>query len=144
MNDDPPIYKTVTRLLVHDFECEASVISALLGVQPTKTWRTGDRVLPEATNVYRQNGWMKESPVDCRRTTPEESVAALLALFPDLSAFARLPEPSQVELGATLFGYKDRPYFFLPARYLAALGTIGADLDLDVYDLSASESDTEG
>lgn len=144
MNDDARIDEIVTRLMVHDFECEATVITELLGVQPTKTWKTGDRVLPQAINVYHQNGGMKESPVDPGRTTPEESVAALLALFPDLSAFARLPRPSEVEVSSTLFGHKERPYFSLSARYLAQLGAIGADLDLDIYDLSnSSESSTE-
>jgi len=103
MNEDAQTYKTVTRLMVHDFECEATSITEILGVQPTKTWKTGDRVLPQAINVYHQNGWMKESPVDPGHTTPEESIAALLALFPDPSAFARLPRRSQVEVSSTLF-----------------------------------------
>jgi hypothetical protein len=132
------MFTIVTRLMVHDFDCDAGVISEILGVPPTKTWKTGDRVLPAATNVYHQNGWMKESPVDPDRTTPEESVAALLALFPDASVFGRLPRPSQVEVSSTLYGYTERPYFSLGARYLAHLGAIGADLDLDIYDLSNS------
>jgi hypothetical protein len=124
--------------MVHGFIGEATIISETLGVPPTRTWKQGDRVHPNATNVYRQSGWMRESPVDAFKTTPEQSIAALLALFPDHGAFARLPPPSEIEVSATLYGLTERPYFSLSARLLAQLGAIGADLDLDIYDLSSS------
>ncbi len=138
MNDDSPIYKIVTRLMVLDFECDAQLITETLGVEPTKTWKTGERVHAKAINVHHQNGWLKKSPVDQFQTTPEESIAALLLLFPDLSAFLRLPPACQVQLTSTLYGYKERPHFFLSSQYVAQLAAIRADLDVDVYDLSNS------
>jgi Domain of unknown function (DUF4279) len=144
MSSDSQAYKIVTRLIVLDFECDAQLITATLGVQPTSTWKVGESVHPKAINVHHQNGWMKESPVDRCRTTPEESVGALLPLFPDLSAFTRLPQGSHVQLTLTLYAYKERPYFFLSSRYVAQLAMIRADLDVDIYDLSdVAETSTE-
>jgi hypothetical protein len=141
MNDSAGIYKVLTRLRVDGFECDASVITALLDVEPTTTWRAGEREDSRPDNTCHQNAWVKDSPVTPCETTPEASVAALLALFPDVFAFARLPHPARVVVSTTLFGARAGTCFFLSSGFVAQLAVIGADFDLRISDES-SEADT--
>src|SRR5262245_59427029 len=103
MRSDSVESKIVTWLAVWNFDGEAQAITQLLRITPTETWREGDRVHPKAIIVRHERGWKKESPVDPLQTTPEESIAALLNVFPDLTAFQRLPPNSYVELGVALY-----------------------------------------
>ena len=137
MSDRAGVYKVVTRLTVHGFECDASVITSILDVEPTSTWKAGDGVAPHAGNVCDQNGWTKDSPVTSCEATPEASVAALLALFSDVFAFARLPHPCRVVVSTTLFGAREGTRFFLSSGFVAQLAVIGADFDLNIRDVSS-------
>ena len=141
--EDGAAWKISTRLNVVGFSGEASEITRVLRIEPTKTWREGDLRDPKATIKHRDNGWSLKSPVDPHHTTPGESVAALLAVLPDLEAFNRLPTEAEVWLSCTIYGLTERPYFELSAESLAKLASIRASLDVDTYDLtSASEEDT--
>jgi hypothetical protein len=141
VTDRVALWEIITRLNVVGFTGEASEITAILGLEPTKAWREGDLRDPRATIKHHENGWSLRSPVDPHHTTPDESVAALLALLPDLSAFHRLPAGAEVWLSCTIYGITERPYFYLPTELLAQLASIRAFLDVDIYDLtSTSES----
>ena len=142
MSERAGIYKVVTRLTVHGFECEPSVITAILDVQPTSTWKAGDPVHPHAGSACDQNGWTKDSPVTPCEATPEASVAALLALFSDVFAFARLPHPCRVVVSTTLFGAREGTRFFLSSGFVAQLAVIGADFDLNIRDVSSDVDST--
>ena len=142
VNERGAAWQIITRLNVVGFSGEASEITRVLRIEPTKTWREGDLRDPKATIKHRDNGWSLKSPVDPHHTTPGESVAALLAVLPDLEAFNRLPTEAEVWLSCTIYGLTERPYFELSAESLAKLASIRASLDVDTYDLtSASEED---
>jgi len=134
-----PSLKVKVRLVVLDFDGPADAITAVLGVPPTTTWRTGERRVPEATILHKQNGWMIRSPADPLTAAPEEAVLQLLARIPDPTAFRRLPPSVEVQLTVTVYGLGDRPFVFLSADTVAKLASMGASLDIDTYDLSAAE-----
>jgi hypothetical protein len=132
-------YKIVTRLLVYDIgEGDASVISEVLGVQPTSVWRLGEPVVEGARNVHRTRAWKLVSPSDPLNTTPEQSIADLLSCFPDPTAFGRLPPRGHVQVTCAIYAYKERPFVFLPAQLMGQLARINADLDVDIYDLTSA------
>lgn len=139
MNVSNANFEIKTRLVVLDFECEADVITNILRVTPTETWRKGDTVTREAKNRRHENGWQLRSPADPFTATPEDSVSALLALFPNLEFFRHLPHGSHVQMTCTLYGLKERPFLFLSAAVIRQLSEISADLDVDIYDLSGVE-----
>jgi hypothetical protein len=134
MNDGTRIHKVITQLRVDGFECDASVITAILDVEPTMTWRAGEHSEAEADGVRQHSAWMKDSPVIPCETTPAGSIAALLALFPDVFAFARLPHPCRVIVSTTIFGATETVRLFLPSAFVAQLAVMGADFDLHIRD----------
>jgi hypothetical protein len=128
--------KVRARLIVLGFSCSPKDITKILGIDPTKSWMVGDRVLPVAKNVHHENGWSVDSPVDREHTTPEVAVQALLRLFPDRNAFRRLPKDAEVQLTISVMGYTERPSVFLSRESIEALAEICASLDVDPYDLT--------
>ncbi len=127
------------RLVICGFEGSASEISAIVGADPTKTWRRGDQVVPIAMNVHKDNGWQLDSPLDATSASAHDSIGAIFALIPDPSLRQRLPEGATIQMTITQYAYDVRPFVFLGADTIAKLALCGADLDIDVYDLSKSE-----
>lgn len=143
MAESGPMWEIVTRLNVMSFQEASAEITAIIGVEPTATWREGDLRIPAATIRHKENGWQLRSPVDPHNTTPEQSVASLLALLPNLSVFKRLPQATEVQLTCTIYGLTERPYFYLPHDLILQLAEIGASLDIDPYDLSSDADEGE-
>jgi hypothetical protein len=123
-------YQAISRLKVSGFRCDPDQVTAILGVEPTRTSRMDDGALPH--DDCEGNCWVKDSPAHPSRTTPQQSIAALLTLFADVFAFARLPQPVRIEVNVTLAGFHERPYFFLSTHHLTMLAMIGADLNMDL------------
>jgi hypothetical protein len=127
-------------LFVGDFDCEHEEITAILGIQPTKTWKRGDRVLPIAQNVHHENGWILDSPLEVVNSTLEDQVIALLAIaVPRRDAFLRLPSDATVHVGCAVYGYAHRPIVSLSRDAICGIASLGASLGIDVYDLSTTE-----
>lgn len=138
-----PAQEVKTRLLILGFDCAPAAISEVLGVAPTRTWSTGDRVIPQATKLHSENGWVLRSPSDPEHTTPEESIRALLASLPNHSAIEQIRSRGDVQVTCTIYTYKHRPSLFLPPDLMAQLAALGASLDVDIYDLSESASEED-
>jgi len=105
------------RLPVMNFECPSDEVSDILGVQPSETWTKGQRVTAQATNVHHQNGWMLRSPADPMATTLEEAIGALLSLFPDKTAFARLRRDPRYSSLALCLPTRKEPSSVFPPRF---------------------------
>jgi hypothetical protein len=132
------------RLMVLGFHESPENVSKVIGIAPTKAWRAGDPVLDKKENKQPENGWMLNSPVEPKSGDADAAILALVSSFPSPEAFFRLPKGSRVQVTCTLYGYSERPWMYLSNRTLSALAAIGADLDVDIYDLSFSDdSDDE-
>lgn len=136
MKSDKRPPETKVRLMVLGFEESFDEISRILALQPDETWKEGQTVTAQATNVHHENGWMIRSPVDPTQSSADEAVQALIDRLPDRGAFSRLPATSEVQLTITLFSYEDRPFLWLSKTTLSRVAEIGASLDVDVYDLT--------
>ena len=54
--------KVKLRLLVSDFSCGPEAISQILGIEPDATWKAGDKVHEQASNLHNENGWLLATP----------------------------------------------------------------------------------
>lgn len=128
--------KNVVRLLVFGFECEADAISELIGTSPTRIYARGDAVIPGKPLRRKENGWLLQSPVNPWEASVDEAVRALFQLLPDVSALRRLPHGCETRVLCAVYSYDARPGIELSAEAIGQLALSGADLDLDIYDLS--------
>lgn len=126
----------VAELVVLSDNVDPAVITTTLNVKPTKTWIRGDKVHPKSGQIRRWNGWVKRSPAERLITTPQKAVEELLNEFTDIGAFRLLPAGCRVQVTLALYGRTSRPYAYIPVSLLQRLATIGADLNVDTYDLT--------
>ncbi len=135
---DPHIYEIKACLKILGFDGPPNVITKILGTAPTRVWLKGDKV-PKTILEYEQNGWLFKAPVDELSTDTERATVALLDSLPDPSRFRQLPR-SDIEISYAIYGYKERPYFNLSAATIARIAAIGADIDVDIYDMTSLTS----
>ena len=125
------------RLTVARFECSPEEITQILGIRPTKTWLRGETVTPRAKNVHKSNGWTLRAPCDPLNSTVDEQVDSLISIItPHIEAFAKLPTGVYIELSCILYVYDySRPVIGFSASTVRILAQIGANIDIDIYDL---------
>jgi hypothetical protein len=106
-------------------------ISASVGINPTKSWRVGDR--REPTIVHENdNGWVLES--DLPHEAPLEAhVESLLARLAPLSGeIEALAEVTAVEFSCVVYA-KETPTLYFEKSWLRQIVKLGASLDIDLY-----------
>jgi hypothetical protein len=69
----------------------------------------------------------------------DQSIAALLQLFPRPQAIRALPKDTTVEVSVAIYTRSGRPGLCLSSEVIHALAEIGARLDVDTYDLTGME-----
>ena len=139
MNDASDRRREIHAILYVFTTTEApETITRILGVNPTQTWNAGDLAGPPGSRRHKKRlGSQIASRSDRRR--PDQAVMTLIDLFPDRAAFRRLPAGAEVQLTCAVYGYRERPGLYLSGTAMAALAEIGANLDVDTYDLSEVE-----
>ena len=122
--------KQGTALLVHvTLELRGQLptpeeVTALLGVEPHKTWREGDINVRSPIGSRRlEDACLYVAKVEQPDVEPDpgEVVATLLNLFPDLSAFSKLGPSVRKSCVLGVSGYQTRPYASLSASVLSGL-----------------------
>lgn len=125
------------RLTVAEFECSPEEVTNLLGICPTKTWLCGETVTPRAKNVHKSNGCILISPRDPVNSTVDVQVDSLISIItPHIEAFAKLPAGVYIELSCIIrVADYGRPVVGFSADTVRVLAQIGANIDIDIYDL---------
>lgn len=128
---------TKARLIIADFECSPEEITQTLSIYPTKTWLRGETVTPTAKNVHKENGWMIASPCDPLNSTVDVQVDSLISIItPHIEAFAKLPTGVYIELSCIIrVADYGRPVIGFATNTVRVLAQIGANIDIDIYDL---------
>jgi len=125
--------------LLNEFGCDPSRLTALLGINPTRTWLEG-QVNPRTNILYRTNGWMLESPLtEPRQLAPH--VDWLLARLPgNLEGLRQVTAQFSAKVYCSIYMSDDRPVLYLDANALGRLGQLTASLDIDLYVLPGEEA----
>lgn len=118
---------------VMDFPGSADAITAVLGVQPTRTWKAGDRV-PNTALMEKENGWSFE----WGKASAEQFETAVRGLLQVLKGSrAQLEGVSKnyyAELSCAFYIYSDeRPPLHIGPEAVRRLGELGAHIDVDLY-----------
>lgn len=131
-----PSRRVIVRLKILDFKEDPATVGKLLGLTASTSWSKGDAVVEgQPSRLRKQNGWVLDSPSPTDSEV-EESVSSLLRLLPELGVLERLPEGSRMELAIGVTGYSERPAIHFSATSLRRMAVLGADVDIDVYDLT--------
>lgn len=128
--------ETSVRLVVYGSYDHRDETTRVVGVSPTLTWKPGDTVGPATRLRYKDFGWVLRAPGP-RARDPQSSLRALMRMVKDPDTLRELPKALDVEVSIGVIGLKERPSFRLSPSVLNWLSRTGAQVDVDVYDLSS-------
>jgi hypothetical protein len=120
-------------LKIHDFECDPSEITAILGINSTENWKRGEKLSP--FQQYKSNGWVYkivQKNVKCVGEMIDDLVATFSA---KVASFEKIPKNSYIEISIVCFLKKGRPWFFFSKENLDFIHKIGAEIDFDLYQI---------
>ena len=107
-------------------------ISSSLGVQPTDSWRKGDRGRHNPNRP--DSGWCLHSPLPRSNLRIDEHVEALLPLLEAKASHVRaLGEQFATYLVCVGHYSESSPGFFLSKGVIERLANLGLSLDCDLY-----------
>jgi hypothetical protein len=122
-------------LKIHDFFCDASEITSILGISPTETWKKGEPTTQRGIVKYKSNGWVYRI-IRNDVVLAGEVIDELINIFKDkLSNFEKLPQECYIEFSIVGFLDKGMPSFFFGKQNIGFLHAIGAEIDFDLYGL---------
>ncbi len=123
----------VVSLSLYGDDLDPDAVTEALGIQPTRSFRKGDRRHPESTYRVPIGSWS----LSMRGFAPEEIEAKIMEVldsFPsDLTAWRHLCETYKPALRLGLFLDTWNRGFDLSPRLLARLANFGVSLVLDIY-----------
>jgi len=141
-HEESEIPEIRVRLDVYGFYCSPDEITTKLGIMPTSTWLRGDSV-PRTTLQRKENRWIVSAPSSASMSLGDHILRLLEQLKPATSRFALLPSDAKVQVYCVVYDYHRRVILSVPATALASIAALGADLNLDYYDMTDWEEQAE-
>ena len=134
--------KTHVDLAVFGFGDDPGVVSAMMGMQPTKAWVKGERFLPKYPDARRTHSrWVLSSGLD--KTEPLEAhlEAILTRLEPMRAQIEQVAKRFPVEIRVAQYLHEVNPQFGLEADVLRRFANLGLAIQFDQY---CREPDEDG
>jgi hypothetical protein len=132
------------RLILGGFANDPDELTKVVGIEPTEVKRRGDPVSwatseASASEVPRvkSNFWILESPSERTETLVEQTRELLNLVATAAKAFRNLPIPDHPTISCVIYDYTREVVLEFPADVVTGAAAIGADIDVDYYDLSA-------
>lgn len=126
-------------LIISGFEGSPDAISRVLGMQPTRTQLRGEPVTfgELKTKLRRKaNFWILDSGLPTTAALADQVAAVVKQVEGAAARFTDLPEGSSVTLTCAIYDYSRDVALVFDTSVITALATIGADLNIDYYDLT--------
>jgi len=132
--------KTHAYLAVFDFGDDPDVVTAMMGMEPTKAWVKDEHYVTASPNARRTHSrWTIDSGLD--ETEPLEAhLSALLArLEPQHAEIAEVAQRFPAHIGVAQYFYEVNPQFELEVDILRRFARLGLPINFDQYCLRADE-----
>lgn len=127
------------RLAIYRFDCHPDEITQILGLTPTDIWIAGQPVRRPPSGrakLHEENAWLLKSPLDGSSEIEEQVDALTDVIAPQADRFRDLPDNVCIELSCSVYGHEYMPAIHFTANQVRFLASLGAEIDVDVYDLT--------
>jgi hypothetical protein len=126
------MYDTYAYFWVGEFEGSPEAVTAVLGLEPTETWKKGD---PWLENRPRQSSrWRLMSPLPRTEMFMDKHLEALLSILePKTAAIRVLQTEHEIGINCVGYFYGENPGFHLSRGLIARLHALSLDIDFDLY-----------
>ena len=112
---------------------EPEEVSALLGREPTRCQRKGDKIGPNSANVEQTGAWILDSGISEKAEVEEHVETLLAALTNDSDEWASLTDRFSASILCSLFLAQYNEGFELSPRLAHALADRGLVIAFDIY-----------
>lgn len=123
---------------ITEFQCDPDVVTKILDIQPSSTWREGDAIGPVGPRRS-SNGWRLASQTDDQLSVGAHVDDVLGRLPSDLEKMHTVATHWRTRLSVVVEMQQRTPGFFIEAPWISKLASLGAELDVDLYLLGDGE-----
>lgn len=109
-------------------------VTTLVGIDPTKTWRKGDRI-PSTILIEKYTGWTISSPEETSIHLDKQIVRLLkpIVLVKDKIIEAYNTYGLEAELSCFVFVEGQTPVIHFDSQIVKLAAELGAEIDVDLY-----------
>ena len=135
-------YNTYAYFWIEGFDCEPWVISDLLGLQPTRTFKKGDLISDKGDKRRKTSVWEYCSTLPRTEPCQDAHISNLLEVL--LQRKETIIElKSKYDMGINCVGYyhNANPGFNMSAELINSCSEIGISIDFDLYTVGIIEVD---
>ncbi|MEP7012501.1 MAG: DUF4279 domain-containing protein [Acidobacteriota bacterium] len=126
--------------IVSGFDHEPEVITGLLKVDPTETWKIGEPMLPSPIRTHQENGWELASQLATTAGVGDQIGHLLGRLEPARDSFDSLGEAYR-EFSCVIFANDGVPEIHFSHDTLQRIVELGASIDVDLYCMEAKQEE---
>jgi len=124
-------------LVIRGKSLDPDAVSEALGLRPTEVWRLGDRFPAPAPGKHKDSGWLLKGKPVAGFNLSKHVEALVKQLEPYTERFSRLPKEASLYVKCDVCDYEFRKSnLSLSRAAVAAVAKLGAEVDIDYYDLS--------
>jgi hypothetical protein len=116
-------------------EINHSEISEIVGLQPVKVHKTGERINPKFLPVAKENGWIYTHSKIVARPF-EEQMNELISIIRETGGLKQLSSKYYCELSCAIFKKgedESMPWIHLTKDHVQFLNEFNIEFDLDIY-----------
>jgi Domain of unknown function (DUF4279) len=127
-----------TSFTLTGFSCEPENISRALGLEPTKTWKTGD-LIGKSILKFKHNGWFLEVKLTHSIDLEEHVQCLLEILSPAWDKLVEFGKIYDAEFNCVIYSYEAQgPGIHLNKQMLNRMAQLNAEFDVDYYSLATN------
>jgi hypothetical protein len=121
------------------FKNEPEEITRMLGIYPTRTWKTGDLV-GKTILKRKSNGWVLESSLEQTADLDSHIKNVLERLSPCWEKLRELGLQYYTEISCVIYNYEAQvPVMHFDKEIIKSAAELNAEIDIDYYSLYESE-----
>ena len=134
--------ETHTFFAVFDFGDDPSVVTEIMGIEPTKAWCKGDPVPNHPTGIRTHTRWALSSGLSTDEPLEAHLEALLTTLEARYEAVRRCAKEFHACIRAAIYFAEVNPEFFISPSLAVRLGKMGVPLEFDLYCLHRTDAGT--
>lgn len=125
---------------VFDFGDDLTVVSEMMGMEPTRGWVKGERYASPSPAARRTHSrWSLESGLDEAEPLEAHFAALLTRLEPKRSEIGRVAQRWPTRIGVAQYFHEVNPQFLMEADILQRFAALGLPINFDQYCLGEDD-----
>ena len=135
-------YDTYAYFWVSDFDCDPKVISDILGLKPSRSFKKGDLISDKSNHRRKFSSWEYLSSLPRSEPCQDAHISNLIeVMLKKKDAIKILKEKYEIGINCVGYYHDANPGFHMSAELINSCSTLGISIDFDLYTVGIIEVD---